>query len=241
MSRRPAPGAGVKYFYLRKKDGIVRIVLSWSSGKDSAWALHVLRQSREHEIAGLVTTINAAADRVAMHAVRRSLLEAQAERAGLPLTVVPLPWPCSNADYERLMSDLCAALVARGIEGIAFADLFLEDVRAYRERQLAGTGLVPLFPLWGIPTAELAPAMIAGGLRARITCVDPKQLPREFAGREFDAQLLADLPPTADPCGERGEFHTFCYAGPMFRSPLAVETGEVVERDGFVFADLVSG
>jgi uncharacterized protein (TIGR00290 family) len=216
-----------------------RTILSWSSGKDSAWALHLLRQSREYEVVGLLTTINAAADRVAMHAVRRSLLEQQARAAGLPLTTIDLPWPCSNQEYERLMLDACRGMLERGIQAVAFADLFLADIRRYREEQLAGTGLDLVFPVWLLPTDTLAREMIAAGLRARITCVDPRQLPASFAGREFDAALLADLPAGVDPCGERGEFHTFCYAGPMFAHPLQIETGEIVERDGFVFADLM--
>jgi len=215
------------------------VVLSWSSGKDSAWALHRLRRSDEYEVVGLMTTINAAADRVAMHAVRRSLLEAQAAAAGLPLTTIALPWPCSNQEYESLMLAACRDILAGGIETIAFADLFLADIRSYREKQLAGTGLEPLFPLWGLPTGELARAMIADGLRARITCVDSRQLSPSFAGRDFDAALLTDLPAGVDPCGERGEFHTFCYAGPMFSAPLQIETGEIVEREAFVFADLM--
>src|SRR5438270_7507545 len=221
-----------------------RILLSWSSGKDSAWALHVLRRRGEYEVVGLLTTINAAADRVAMHGVRRELLEAQAEAARLPLWAVPLPWPCSNQDYERLMSEACGRAISDEIYGIAFGDLFLEEVRAYRERQLAGMGLQPLFPIWGIPTDQLACEMIGSGLRARLTCVDTQALPAEFAGREFDDQLLRDLEQLSagvraatpasgagpidaggqsssglqkkDPCGERGEFHTFCYAGPMY-------------------------
>jgi len=201
--------------------------------------LHVLRQSPQYELVGLLTTINQAADRVAMHAVRRSLLQAQARAARLPLFPLALPWPCSNEQYEAVMQAACADAVQRRVDCIAFGDLFLADVRAYLERQLAGTGLEPLFPLWQLPTLELAHTMIANGVRARITCVDTKQLAREFAGREFDAQLLADLPPAADPCGERGEFHTFAYAGPMFAQPIAVSSGELVEREGFVFADLL--
>jgi uncharacterized protein (TIGR00290 family) len=215
-----------------------RILISWSSGKDSAWMLHRLRQAGDYEIVGLLTTINESADRVAMHAVRRSLLEAQAAAAGLPLLTIALPWPCSNQEYEMRLLRACSDAVAQNVEAIAFGDLFLADIRAYREEQLAGTGLEPLFPLWQLPTPELARAMIAGGLRARLTCVDPRVLPREFAGREFDAQLLRDLPPGVDPCGENGEFHSFAYGGPIFRAPIAIEAGEVVERDGFVFADL---
>jgi uncharacterized protein (TIGR00290 family) len=201
--------------------------------------LHILRNSPGIEITCLITTINEAFGRVAMHAVRRELLERQAEAAGLPLWPVALPWPCSNDDYERIMSGVCERAVADGVDVIAFGDLFLADIREYRERQLQGTGLEPLFPIWGIPTDRLASEMIAAGLHARITCVDPRALPREFAGREFDAALLADFPATVDPCGENGEFHTFAYAGPMFSRVIPVIGGEVVERDGFVFADLL--
>ena len=218
-----------------------RTLLAWSSGKDSAWALHVLRQRGEVEVVGLLTTLNEAFDRVAMHAVRAELLRAQAAAAELPLTTVPLPWPCSNAQYEAAMGAALAAARGDGITAVAFGDLFLEDVRRYREERMAGTGLEPLFPLWGEPTPALARRMIEGGLRARLTCVDPRQLAPAFAGREFDAALLADLPPSVDPCGERGEFHSFAYAGPMFRAPLSVRGGDVVERDGFVFADLLPG
>jgi len=217
-----------------------RALLSWSSGKDAAWALHTLRRGGEVEVVGLLTTLNAAFDRVAMHAVRRALLEAQAEAAGLPLRAVPLPWPCSNAEYEAAMAGaLAEAREEWGVTHIAFGDLFLEEVRTYRERQLTGTGLTPLFPLWGKPTRALAQEMIAGGLGARLTCVDPKRLPFDLAGRAFDAALLHDLPPGVDPCGEAGEFHTFAHAGPMFARPIPVTVGEVVTRDGFVFADLL--
>jgi uncharacterized protein (TIGR00290 family) len=216
-----------------------KLLLSWSSGKDSAWTLHQLRTQNQYGIVGLVTTINEEFGRVAMHAVREELLEAQAHAAGLPLWRVPLPWPCPNAEYEVRMHALIERARAAGVTHMAFGDLFLEDVRAYRERQLAGTGITPVFPLWGLNTALLAREMLRGGLRARLTCVDPKQLPREFAGREFDEELLAALPAPADPCGEKGEFHTFCYAGPMYRAPVAIRTGEVVERDGFVFADVL--
>ena len=189
---------------------------------------------------GLLTTINATHERVAMHAVRVALLEAQARAAGLPLWQVPIPSPCSNQEYEAAMGEAVKKAIAAGITMMAFGDLFLEDVRRYRETQLAGTGLTPLFPIWGLPTATLARDMVAAGLKARLTCVDPKQLPASFAGREFDAALLADLPASADPCGERGEFHTFAYAGPMFRHPVPIRTGEIVTRDGFVFADLLT-
>jgi uncharacterized protein (TIGR00290 family) len=215
-----------------------RVALSWSSGKDSAWSLHLLRQDPDIEVVALFTTINQEFDRVAMHAVRRALLELQAEAAGLPLWTIPLPWPCSNEQYEARMRDLCDRALREGVQAMAFGDLFLADIRAYREKQLAGTGLEPIFPVWQIPTHELADQMIRSGLRAKITCVDPKVLPREFAGRDFDAKFLADLPAGIDPCGENGEFHSFVYAGPMFRRPIPVQTGEIVERDGFIFADL---
>ncbi len=215
-----------------------RVALSWSSGKDSAWSLHLLRRDPAVELVALITTLNQEFDRVAMHAVRRELLELQAESLGLPLWTVPLPWPCSNAEYEARMRALCTRAKDAGVEAIAFGDLFLAEIRAYREKQLQGTGLEPLFPVWQLPTRELAASMIEAGLRARITCVDPKKLPREFAGREFDAAFLAGLPANVDPCGENGEFHSFVYDGPMFRKPVPVELGQIVERDGFIFADL---
>ena len=216
-----------------------RVALSWSSGKDSAWALHLLRQDPSVEVVALFTTLNEQFDRVAMHAVRRELLKLQAESVGLPLWAVPLSWPCSNEQYEARMRDLCARATKEDVEAMAFGDLFLAEIRAYREKQLAGTGIEPLFPVWQIPTAELARTMIASGLRAKITCVDPKVLPAEFAGRDFDARFLADLAPEIDPCGENGEFHSFVYDGPGFRQPVKVSVGEIVERDGFVFADLL--
>ena len=217
----------------------MKIVLAWSSGKDSAWALHVLRRQPGAEVVGLLTTVNDAHDRVAMHAVRRALLEAQADAVGLPVHVVRIPSPCPNDMYEAAMARTLASLVADGVEAVAFGDLFLEDVRRYREERMAGTGLVPLFPLWGRPTAALAREMIAGGQRATLTCVDPRVLPSVFAGRAFDLDLLRDLPAGVDPCGERGEFHSFAWDGPAFRHPVRVRGGEVVERDGFVFADLL--
>ena len=217
-----------------------KILLSWSSGKDSAWALQVLRQQGEHEVAGLLTTINSAFDRVAMHSTRRALVEMQAEAAGLPLTIAPLPWPCSNAEYESAMKQVCDQALAQGINAVAFGDLFLADIRAYRERQLQGTGLEPLFPIWGRPTDQLAREMVAAGLRARLVCVDPKQLPASFVGRDFDQRLLDDLPAGIDPCGENGEFHSFVYAGPMFRKEIAIATGETVQRDGFWFSDVLA-
>ncbi len=217
-----------------------RALLSWSSGKDAAWALHVLQEAGEIEVVGLLTTLNGEFDRVAMHAVRRTLLEAQAASAGLPLLSVPLPWPSSNGEYEAAMaSALKEAQAAWGVTQIAFGDLYLEDVRAYRERQLDGTGLTPIFPLWGLPTRALAETMIAAGLQARLTCIDPRRLPPEFAGRAFDQDLLADLPADVDPCGEGGEFHTFAHAGPMFSHPISITPGEIITRDGFIFADFL--
>lgn len=219
----------------------MKTILSWSSGKDSAWSLHTLRGDPSIEVVGLLTTINEAFDRVAMHGVRRQILEAQAEAASLPLHVVPLPWPCSNADYERLMGDYVRTQVAAGIEAMAFGDLFLEDIRAYRELKLHGTGLKPIFPLWGKPTRALAEEMIDGGLVTYIATADPKKLDASFAGRVFDRAFLDDLPAGIDACGENGEFHTCVAAGPMFKHTLPVRPGDVITRDGFVFADLILG
>jgi len=214
--------------------------LSWSSGKDSAWTLYLLRTRDDVEVVGLLTTLNGTAGRVAMHAVREELLEAQAEAAGLPLIKVVLSQhPCSNEQYEQAMRAAIVRAQAEGITHMAFGDLFLEDVRRYREQMLAGTGIQPLFPLWGQPTGQLANRMVAAGLRAYLTCVDPKQLAPTFVGRTFDEWLLEDLPDGVDPCGERGEFHTFAYAGPMFSEPIPIVPGEIVKRDGFVFADLL--
>jgi uncharacterized protein (TIGR00290 family) len=216
-----------------------RVLLAWSSGKDSAFALHVLRESEDVEVVELLTTVNETHDRVAMHAVRRTLLEAQAAAAGLPLTVVRIPHPCPDVAYEAAMGRALEEARARGIVGVAFGDLFLEDIRRYREQQMAGTGMRLVFPLWGRPTAALAREMIEAGLKARITCVDPRVLAGSFAGREFDRRLLEDLLPGVDPCGENGEFHTFAWDGPMFGRPVPVRGGEVVTREGFVFADLL--
>lgn len=221
-----------------------RVLVSWSGGKDSAWALHLLRQQPDYEVFGLLTTINSHFERVAMHGFRQELLQQQAEAARLPLWPVPLPWPCSNEQYEAAMAIVCERAAAEGVDAIAFGDLFLEDIRAYREAKLAGTGLEPLFPCWQIPTDKLAREMIAAGMRAHLVCVDPRHLDARFAGRIFDEELLRELPSTVDPCGERGEFHTFVSAGPMFAGgvgsrSIEVRRGEVVERDGFVYADLL--
>jgi uncharacterized protein (TIGR00290 family) len=213
--------------------------LAWSSGKDSAWALHTLRQSGEIEVVALLTTVNSTYHRVAMHAVRESLLEAQADAAGLPLVKVPIPSPCSNEIYEQAMSAAMARARAEGAWHVVFGDLFLEDIRAYREKQLAACGMTPVFPLWRKDTKQLANEMLAGGLSAYLTCVDPRKLDRSFAGRRFDAELLKALPADVDPCGENGEFHTFANAGPMFSHRIPVAAGEIVEREGFVFADIL--
>ncbi len=216
----------------------MKILVSWSSGKDSAWTLHVLRRDRIGEVGGLLTSINIDAGRVSMHGVREEVLHAQAAAAGLPLTTIPLPYPCSNEIYEERMQQAVAKAAGEGYTHIAFGDLFLEDVRQYREDRLANTGLTPIFPLWRRHTLELAREMIGGGLAARIVCLDPRVLPRDLIGSSFDARLLDILPAGVDPCGERGEFHTCVTTGPMFSSPLSVLPGPVVERDGFVFGDL---
>jgi uncharacterized protein (TIGR00290 family) len=218
-----------------------RAWLSWSSGKDSAWSLEVVRRQGEYEVEALLTTVNAEYHRVAMHAVRESLLRAQAESTGLPLVTVPIPYPCPNAAYEEAMAAALRKARAEGITHMIFGDLFLEDIRRYREEKLAGTGITPVFPVWGLDTRQLANEMIEGGLRALLTCVDPKKLDPSFAGRLFNSQLLADLGAEIDPCGENGEFHTFAFEGPMFRAPIEIEKGVVVERDGFIFADALPG
>jgi len=213
--------------------------MSWSSGKDSVMALAAARAAGNVEVTALLTTVNGAADRVAMHAVRRSLLEAQADRLELPLVTIDIPSPCSNEVYEQRMNGAITSARADGISQMIFGDLFLRDVRAYREAMLANTEITPIFPLWDTPTDLLARQMIESGVRAIITCVDPAQLSPDFVGRDFDAKLLSDLPSAVDPCGERGEFHTFVWDGPGFCSPIVVATGEVVERDGFVFCDVL--
>ena len=211
--------------------------LSWSSGKDSAWSLEVVRRRGEYDVEALLTTVNAEYQRVAMHAVRESLLRAQAESTGVPLVTVPIPYPCPNEAYEAAMTAAISRARDEGITHMIFGDLFLEDIRRYREEKLAGTGITPVFPLWGLDTRRLAGEMVGAGLQALLTCVDPAKLDASFAGRRFDTELLADLPSGIDPCGENGEFHTFAFRGPMFRAPIEIERGVVVERDGFVFAD----
>jgi len=216
-----------------------KILVSWSGGKDSAWALHLLKLAGEFEVGGLLTTVNEKFRRVAIHGFREDLLDRQAALTGLPLWKVDLPFPCSNEEYEARMGRACARAVSDGFEGVAFGDLFLEEIRAYRVAKLAGTGLEPLFPVWGIPTHQLAAEMMSGGLRARLTCVNPQKVPAEFAGREWDANLLRELPTGVDPCGENGEFHSFAWAGPMFSGEIPVEAGERIIRDGFVYAEMV--
>jgi len=218
-----------------------KALLAWSTGKDSAWSLHVLRQQGAVEVVGLLTTFNEHFNRVAMHSTRRELAETQAAAVGLPLWPVLIPWPCPNQAYEAAMSAALVAARAQGITHVAFGDLFLEDVRRYRIEKMHGSGLDPLFPVWGTQddTPRLAREMLTAGLRAVLTCVDPKQCAPQFAGRIFEPALLDELPPSVDPCGEKGEFHTFCFAGPMFSAPIPIQVGEVVERDGFVFADVL--
>ena len=215
-----------------------RVLVSWSSGKDSAWVLHLLRQQPDIEVVGLLTTIDSESDRVAMHSTRRSVLDAQASAADLPLWTIPLPWPCPNEIYQHRMAEACRRALSERIDAVAFGDLFLQDIRAYREAQLQSTGLEPLFPLWNMPTTSLAHQMIESGLRATLTCVDSRQLAPKFAGRHFDAHLLRDLPPGVDPCGENGEFHSCVYDGPMFSQPIALEQREVSVRDSFIYTDL---
>lgn len=217
----------------------MKVLVSWSTGKDSAWCLHALRAVANVEVVGLLATVNEVHDRVAMHAVRHELLAAQARAVGLPLVVVRLPSPCSNATYDAAMEQAMTQARAEGVEAIAFGDLFLEEVRRYREERLGLVGMTALFPLWGRPSRALAEEMIVAGLRARLTCVDPRALPASFVGREFDHRFLSELPARVDPCGENGEYHSFAWDGPMLARPIGIRTGEVVLRDGFVFADLL--
>jgi uncharacterized protein (TIGR00290 family) len=217
----------------------LKALIAWSSGKDSAWALHEVRRAGDVDIAGALTTVTDSFGRVSMHGVREELLRAQCEAAGLRAITVRIPYPCPNEVYEREMASAIRDAKADGVTHMIFGDLYLEDVRAYRERQLAGTGITPLFPLWLKPTAALAREMIAGGVEAHLAVVDLRKLPASFAGRRFDAELLADLPAGIDPCGENGEFHSFVSAGPMLTRKIPVKVGETVERDGFAFADLL--
>jgi uncharacterized protein (TIGR00290 family) len=218
-----------------------KALIAWSSGKDSAWALHEVRRAGEYDVVGALTTVTETFARVSMHGVRQELLLAQLEAAGLPPTIVSIPWPCPNDIYEATMASALAAAKVAGITHVIFGDLFLQDVRAYREQKLAGTGITPVFPLWERPTSALARAMIDGGVETYLVCIDLKQLSRDFAGRKFDKALLADLPPGIDPCGENGEFHSCVVAGPMFKRKIAVTVGETVEREGFAYTDLLLG
>jgi uncharacterized protein (TIGR00290 family) len=216
-----------------------RTLVSWSSGKDSAWALHVLRQHPDIEVAGLFCTYNQAFERVAMHGVRIGLVRQQAASAGLPIQLIPIPHPCADAQYAAIMGGFVERAKGQGIDHFAFGDLLLEDVRRYREDRLASTGITPLFPLWGAPTAELSREMVRAGLRAIITCVNPRHLPADYAGQAYDASFLERIPADVDPCGENGEFHTFACDGPMFREAVNVSVGETVSRDGFLFTDVL--
>jgi uncharacterized protein (TIGR00290 family) len=219
--------------------GRPRALIAWSSGKDSAWALHETRRAGEVEVVGALTTVTGAFNRVSIHGLREELLREQLDACSLPATIVRIPYPCPNEVYEREMAAAMNDAKAAGITHVVFGDLFLEDIRAYREQRLAPIGMTPLFPLWHRPTDALAREMIAAGVEARLVCVDLKKLPKEFAGRRFDAALLADFPPGVDPCGENGEFHSFVAAGPMLKRPIPVTRGETVERDGYAYADLV--
>jgi len=225
---------------MRNGRPLPKALIAWSSGKDSAWALHAARQQGAFDIVGALTTVTGTFARVSMHGVREELLRAQLDAAGLPAIVVSIPYPCPNEIYERAMAAAIADAKAQGVTHIIFGDLYLEDVRAYREKNLAGTGIAPVFPLWQVPTGQLARDMIDGGVEAHLAVVDLKKLPASFAGRGFDAGLLAALPAGSDPCGENGEFHTFVSAGPMLSRKIAVKVGETVERDGFAFADLLA-
>lgn len=224
---------------LFKKNMRKRTLLSWSSGKDSAWALHTLRQQSDVEVVGLFSTVNQEFERVAMHAVRNELVKLQAESAGLPVQLIPIPYPCSNADYENIMGEFIKQVKQQGIDCIAFGDLYLEDIRKYREEKLANTGITPIFPLWGKDTRALSEEMVKGGLRAIITCIDPKTMPSDLAGKEYNQSFLEKIPANVDPCGENGEFHSFAFDGPAFKRPVNVVVGETVSRDGFIFTDLL--
>ncbi|MDH5765067.1 MAG: adenine nucleotide alpha hydrolase [Gammaproteobacteria bacterium] len=216
-----------------------KVLMSWSSGKDSAWALYQLQQNNEVDVVGLFCTVNKEFDRVAMHGVRLELLQKQAKSVGLPLEIIEIPNPCSNAEYEKIMGEFVVGAKNNDIKYFAFGDLFLEDIRNYREEKLKGSGIKALFPIWGMPTEKLAGEMIGAGLRTIITCIDPCKVPEEYAGREFNQDFLMSLPENIDPCGEHGEFHSFVFDGPMFKEKIAISVGEIVNRDGFVFADIL--
>lgn len=216
-----------------------RTLLSWSSGKDSAWALHVLRRQSDIDVVRLFSTVNQKFERVAMHAVRNELLQQQAESVGLPIQVIPIPDPCSNAEYENIMGEFIEQAKEQRIDCIAFGDLYLEDIRKYREEKLGGTGITPIFPLWGKDTEALSKEMLECGLRAIITCIDPRNMPADLAGKEYNASFLEQIPAGVDPCGENGEFHSFAFDGPMFKSAVNILVGETVSRDGFIFTDLI--
>jgi len=216
-----------------------KTLMSWSSGKDSAWALFQLQQNPEITLVGIFCTVNKEYDRVAMHGVRVELLRQQADSIGLPLEIIEIPYPCSNAEYEKIMGQFVERAKKDNIVHFAFGDLFLEEVRAYREEKLKGSGINPIFPIWGIPTDKLSREMISGGLKTVITCINPKQMPKELIGREFDENFLDSLPETVDPCGENGEFHSFVFDGPMFNEKLEIVVGDIVHRDNFVFADVL--
>ncbi len=217
-----------------------KTLMSWSSGKDSAWALHKLQQNPEIDLVGLFCTVNKKFDRIAMHGVRVELLQKQARSIGLPLDIIEIPYPCSNAEYEKIMGQFVKTAINNNIEHFAFGDLFLEDVRSYREEKLKGSGIKPVFPVWGIPTDKLLREMISGGLRTVITCIDPRQISEEFVGRELDENFLCSLPKEVDPCGENGEFHSFVFDGPMFKEKIDIFVGDIVHRDDFIFADILS-
>lgn len=216
-----------------------KTLMSWSSGKDSAWALYKLQQEPEIDLVGLFCTVNSEFNRVAMHAVRVELLQQQANSIGLPLEIIEIPYPCSNIAYEEIMALFVEKTKKANIEHFAFGDLFLEDVRNYREEKLKSSGITPIFPIWDIPTERLSREMIDNGLRAVITCVDPKQMPEEFVGKEYNESFLNDIPEGVDPCGENGEFHSFVFDGPMFKEQIEIFVGDIVHRDNFVFADVL--
>jgi uncharacterized protein (TIGR00290 family) len=215
-----------------------KALIAWSSGKDSAWSLHEVRRVGDYEVVGALTTVTEGARRVGMHGVREEILQAQHQAAGLPSVIVPIPWPCPNEIYEARMATALEDAKRAGVTHVIFGDLFLEDIRAYRESQLAGTGITPVFPLWQRPTAALAREMIDAGLETYLVCIDLKRLPQSFTGRRFDHALLAELPASADPCGENGEFHTCVVAGPMFDRRIDAVVGETIEREGFAYSDL---